>query len=254
MPTTYYGYYYPDAGTELTPLAAILAAMAASSDAAHRAVPTVFNTIAERDASLTTPTEGRVVYTKDYDILWYYNGSAWFPVGVPTFANITERNAAIPSPTTGMSCILADTKAEYRCITSGSWALWSLPSTTWTPTIAGVTAGLSVGSAKYAVSGGVVRYYVELTCTGALTGSALRLSGLPVSLSASAWTPVGDATLNPNGTRVQGKVYRYSSVNEVAIFGWSSTGVVQNEISASSPATWVARSQAIIAHWSAPTM
>ena len=114
MPTTYNGFYYPDASTSLTPLASILAAMAASSDAAYKKTPAVFDTIAARDAAITTPTDGRIVYTKDYDILWHYAGG-WRPVGTPVFASTTARDAAITSPVASMRCFVGSgsSLAEY---------------------------------------------------------------------------------------------------------------------------------------------
>ena len=296
MPTTSEGFYYPDSITSLS-LVTILAAMAASSDAAYKKTPAVFDTIAARNAAIVTPTEGRIVYTKDYDILWHYAGG-WRPVGVPTFATVGTRSLAMPSPATGDLCVVgsggsmvpmvfngtawrpaglprvattADRDALLvspvvgdQCMVnlvsgftttyrwSGSlWQIWSRPAQNWTPTVTGVTAGLTVVNAKYAVAEGVITYYLEMQCTGALTGSALRISGLPFGLATLAWTQVGAATLNPNGSRFQGQVVRYSNANEVGIF-WSGTaGTVGTEITPTVPATWSARGQAILAQWSA---
>lgn len=168
------------------------------------------------------------------------------------FTSTAARDAAITAPTAGMVCQVGSgaTMDEYRH-NGTSWKLWSRPRQSWTPVIGGITSGLSVEAAEYQVASGRVGYYAQLACTGALVGSALRLSGLPVAMAGLAWTPVGDATLNPNGTRVPGKVYRYSTTTEVAIFGPPGSSLVV-EIAAAVPATWGARSQAIIATWDAP--
>lgn len=122
--------------------------------------------------------------------------------------------------------------------------------TSWTPTLSGVTAGLTVSSAKYWVSLGIAHFEVYLNCTAGLTGSALAMS-LPVSIATLAWTTVGDAVLNPNGTRYWGKVLRGATDNEVWV-KYLGTAGQPVDIAAAAPATWSARSQAVACRFSAP--
>jgi len=56
----------------------------------------VFSTTANRDSSITTPTNGMTAYTTDAGILWRYNGAAWKAWGkaptayTPTLTNATR--------------------------------------------------------------------------------------------------------------------------------------------------------------------
>lgn len=252
MPTTENGYYYPDASTNLTPLAAILAAMAASSDAAYKKIPAVFDTIAARDAAITTPTEGRIVYTKDYDILWHYAGG-WRPVGVPTFATVEARSLAMPTPTAGMRCFVGSGATMDEYIHNGTaWKLWSRPTTNWTPVITGITAGMVNGGCTYRVVGGDITYTVVLNTTGPITGYGLHVSGMPLAYESMAFQTLGTTTLIPTPTKYQGFAMAADSGTGVLIYGPDPiNGSVTNNIFPAIPATWGARAPAVVVEFTA---
>jgi len=122
--------------------------------------------------------------------------------------------------------------------------------TSWTPTITGVTAGLGLHSATYYVTLGIAYFNVTIDCSGALTGSALALS-LPVNIFPPAWVAIGDAILNPAGTRFWGKVLRGAAANEVWV-KYVGTAGSPVDITPTVPATWSARTQAVALQFSAP--
>ena len=139
---------------------------------------------------------------------------------------------------------------EYRCVVSGAWKLWSRPRTEWTPTITGITGGLANGGCFVTVVGGVPYYEINLNCTGTLTGSSLRVSGLPIGITQGPWGAViGATTLTANGIRYPGTLVRFSSATEVAIF--QTTGTIGTEITPTVPNTWVSKVGAISAHFMA---
>lgn len=193
MPTTSEGFYYPDSSTSLS-LVTILAAMAASSDAAHKTVPSVYDTIAARNTAIPSPTEGRIVYTKDYDILWYYSGSAWRPVGVPTFASTAARDAAITSPVAGMRCFVGSGSAMAEYIHDGTtWRLWGQRNT-----VVPLTASFT-GSVRWAVGGGICTVYASLVAASALSWTAWSdLAATTASLPAPA-SPYANGFGSPMG-------------------------------------------------------
>lgn len=209
MPTTSEGFYYPDSSTSLS-LVTILAAMAASSDTVAKRIPTVFATVSARNAALPTPTEGQLSYTLDYDILWYYSGSAWRPVGVPTFASIAARDAALPAPSLGDKCIVSATGAEYKCVVAGAWKLWDTPQ--WFNDFA-MGANWSGMDLYYTVRSGSVVFRGELYGTAATNTVAFTMPAgvrprqrsvwnLPRStvLAAAAGSIATDGTFLVNGT------------------------------------------------------
>lgn len=53
-----------------------------------------FATATARDAAITSPTEGMVVYLADSDTLWFYSGSTWKPVSYHKIASTTLGSAA----------------------------------------------------------------------------------------------------------------------------------------------------------------
>jgi hypothetical protein len=175
--------------------------------------------------------------------------------GLKVWATYADLTAEIPAPNAGMQAWVVDTKSEYRCLVAGTWSLWSRARTAWTPTITGVTAGLSVaaGSSYYTVVNGRAIYETTLNCTGALTVSGtLNIEGMPVaSLSLTSLTPLGIAHLNPAGT-VSAASIAYSSTTRVSIYYMGGTVGAILPITASAPGTWSARSNAVIARWEAP--
>lgn len=123
--------------------------------------------------------------------------------------------------------------------------------TAWTPTISGVTAGLVVYSATYQVSLGIAFFEVVLDCTGALTAASALTLTLPVDIVPVGFTSIGDAVLNPTGTRYWGKVMQGGTAHHVAVrfIGLAGSPV---DITPTVPATWSARTQAVLLHFSAP--
>lgn len=207
MPTTPEGFYYPDTSTNLS-LVAILAAMAASSDAAHKNAPVVYNTIAARNAAIPSPTEGRVVYTKDYDITWYYNGSGWKPIGTPTFATTTARDAALSSVSAGDRCFVGSgsTMAEY--VHNGTaWILWSAPKQNVPITAAGWSAGGWGSGVWVSKSSGLVT--VQIGAHGTST-TGLALCTLP-----TGFRPFGDAIILPGARQGWGAASMHVQTNGV---------------------------------------
>lgn len=263
MPTTGKGLYYPDDTTNVAPLHPVLAAMQTSVDTylgANATIHTIAN-VAGRAAvvALYPPTAATPLFTwrqdadTQYKLEYTVDGTNWvaYTSGatfLPTYASTGARDTAYPTPTVGMLCNVGTDM--YRCNVAGTWALWSRSATSWTPTITGVTAGLTLTSAIYWVSCGIAFFKVILACSGALTGSTLKFS-LPVSISPDAWHSIGDAILNPAGARYWGKVVRLATATEVVVMYLGTSGSPV-DITPTVPATWSARSQAVAAYFSAP--
>jgi len=195
---------------------------------------------------------GQRAITLDGPVTWRWTGTEWRVDGMPIFATTTARDTAIPSPGIGDRCFVTADNSEYRCLTAGSWKLWSRPTTSWTPSISNVTAGIALESATYNVTDGVIRCDLSLACTAAVTASNLDIGSMPVGMSMPAtYTQIGTCILNPDGTRRQGLLVNIGT-GAVRLFAIApSTGALQS-IGASSPATWSARSTAVTASWSAP--
>jgi hypothetical protein len=51
----------------------------------------VFDSVAQRSATLTVPIEGMVTYLKDTNTLWFYNGTSWISINNVPHADIRNR-------------------------------------------------------------------------------------------------------------------------------------------------------------------
>lgn len=263
MPTTAKGLYYPDDTTNVAPLHPVMAAMQSSVDAYltdNMTIHPIPNTgaraglVALYPPSASKPlfawrqdasSQVKLEYTIDGTNWVAYTSGATF---LPTYASTGARDTAYPSPTVGMMCNVGSDM--YRCNVAGSWALWSRINTSWTPTITGITAGFTVSSARYWVTDGIAHFRLTLDCSSALTGTVLKLS-LPVSIDVPAWFAIGDVVLNPAGGRFWGTVVRFGTATEIAIV-YNGTAGQPVDITATVPATWSARTQAVAAYFSAP--
>ena len=82
----------------------------------------VYINAAARDAAITAPSEGLVVYMADTDELFAYNGISWVPVDIriPIYTNAAARDAVITTPTKGLVVYMADTD-ELFAYNGSSW-------------------------------------------------------------------------------------------------------------------------------------
>lgn len=263
MPNTAKGLYYPDSSTVISPIETLLANMQASVDSylgANSVIHPIAN-VAARAAlvALYPPTASTPLFAwrqdapVQFQLEYTVDGTNWvaFTSGstfLPSYASTGARDAAYPTPTVGMMCNVGTDM--YRCITAGSWTLWSRVKTAFTPTITGITAGFVVSNTHYWVTSGVGNFKLILNCTGALTGSELTLT-LPVALDIPAWTDLGAAILNPAGARYSGRVVTAGATTDVWV-KYVGTAGQPVTITSAIPASWSARSQAVSCWFSAP--
>lgn len=79
-------------------------------------VPTYVDAAA-RDAVITQPYTGLIVYRTTGDILEFYNGSTWTRInenGIKIYASAAARTSALPTPAEGtVTYLLDDNVVEY---------------------------------------------------------------------------------------------------------------------------------------------
>lgn len=263
MPTTAKGLYYPDDTTNVAPLHPVMAAMQSSVDAYltdNMTIHPIPNTgaraglVALYPPSASKPlfawrqdasSQVKLEYTIDGTNWVAYTSGATF---LPTYASTGARDTAYPSPTVGMMCNVGTDM--YRCNVAGTWALWSRVKTAFTPTLSGITAGFTLASAHYWVADGVATVKIIFDCSSALTGTEFTIL-LPFDLDVPPWTDLGGAVLNPAGARYGGRVVSAGTTHHVWV-KYSNTTQIPAAITATVPATWSARTQAVAAYFSAP--
>jgi hypothetical protein len=125
-----------------------------------------YATAAARTSGHPSPVEGDLSYLQDSNTLWYYNGTAWVPVGLPEVANAVEQDAAVPiSGMTTVATVNLTIPAHWL-----SWACYATASFVVTP-----ISGSPVATCLIVIDG---------TITQSIQTSALDMAGTPMALVA----------------------------------------------------------------------
>ena len=193
MPNTSEGFYYPDANTNIAPLETVLANMAASSDSVAQQTPRVFANYAAMVAGIPSPVGGRLaITTQGSGILWQYDGTAakWVVQNRPTFSGATARDAAIPSPTSGVAVVIGSGATYSEYVHDGTaWRAWTTPWQAITP-----AAGFT-GAPYVRIAGGLATFRGDLTGTvPATTGTQVGTvpAGFRPAYSGQGYSAAGD--------------------------------------------------------------
>jgi hypothetical protein len=94
-------------------------------------VATVFDNAAQRNSSITNPTEGMLSYTRDDDTLRFYNGVVWLPVAnAGTITGVTAGTGLSGGGSSGSVSLAIDPAQNIRTLSVGT----------------GLTANSNVGS------------------------------------------------------------------------------------------------------------
>jgi hypothetical protein len=80
----------------------------------------VFDSVAQRDATLTTPIEGMVTYLKDTNTLWFYNGTSWIQITTSPILSV----AAKEGPTSLISAYKNRWAKGFGLGTSLDWSTY----------------------------------------------------------------------------------------------------------------------------------
>jgi hypothetical protein len=120
----------------------------------------VFDNAGQRDSTLVgVVREGMVAYTKDTDVVSYYDGAAWNVItGQIAFASEAARDAAIPNPVDGRYAYTTDLNRLWLR-SSGAWVQQSAP---------GFADFSNTATGTYS-SDGVDYKYVSFLSNGTLT-------------------------------------------------------------------------------------
>ena len=129
-------------------------------------VISVFADAAARDASITSPVEGMVVYLEDTKVLSFYNGSAWVPVDT-TASGLAS---IITDTTTARTLTTAADSGKTILFTSGSATVVTVDAST------DFTVGARVdiiadgaGALTVAASGATIKAAETSTTSGSFT-------------------------------------------------------------------------------------
>lgn len=162
---------------------------------------------------------------------------------VMVFASSSARDAALTSPTEGMTTYQEDTN-QVTVYSGSAWIPFDLGWTTYTPTLSNVTLGSGYTlSAAYVQIGKtvVVQFYFALGSTSAITGDlsfSLPVNQASSNRSASVGTCV--VTDSSPATRYPGTVLLSGTPGYAFIRVGSASGAYLTQIAVSSsvPMTW----------------
>lgn len=146
----------------------------------------VFATATNRNAAITSPTEGMVTYQQDTKLFSFYNGTAWVDMGmVLRFASSAARSTALPSPVEGMVAYLQDTD-ELQIYNGSAWL---------TVVVTSDDEGFST--------------------TGSITSSSGNVSATAGSLTAGTTLSVGTNATITGSLTVDTSGFRVDATNDV---------------------------------------
>ena len=154
-------------------------------------VISVFADAAARDASITSPVEGMVVYLEDTKVLSFYNGSAWVPVDT-TASGLAS---IITDTTTARTLTTAADSGKTILFTSGSATVVTVDAST------DFTVGARVdiiadgaGALTVTASGATIKAAEVSTTTGSFTIGAQYSAATLLCVATDEYRLIGNVS------------------------------------------------------------
>ncbi len=166
-------------------------------------------TTTERDNNIGSPATGLMIYNLDCNVVNYYNGTVWVPMG--NVGNVTT-----PGAITGNATPCQNATGEVYSITAVTGATgynWTVPNG------ASITAGQGTTSitVTFGTTDGNVCVSANNACGASLTScTATTLSGGPSAPTAAAHTPSATQIVWNWNTVAGATGYKYNTVNNYA--------------------------------------
>lgn len=181
----------------------------------------VFPTVAARDAALTAPTEGMVVYIESTNALLFYDGAAWTGVGVapggPITATTVTASGAIQGQTVtatgamqGQSIASTTTVTAASVTATGTVQGQNITATTGTVTGPSVTASGTVQGSNVRATGGGDGGFVLKAWPGSASYASLQTDGM----AGGEYSVLSEGTNTFLSSGAGGAVYIRGPVNQ----------------------------------------